>query len=80
MKSDLRMATVLRRAVDGETTASAERLEALVGGTEFTFTPKRNDRDQRRPVISCRPESAISRPDVRPARLLRPDPAVPRIT
>lgn len=43
VKSDLRMATVLRRAVDGETTTSAQRLEALVGGTEFTFELNRRE-------------------------------------
>ncbi|MFF0206082.1 HelD family protein [Streptomyces sp. NPDC005017] len=37
VKSDARMARVLGRAVDNHTTTQADRLEALVGGTEFVF-------------------------------------------
>ncbi|QQM43675.1 UvrD-helicase domain-containing protein [Streptomyces liliifuscus] len=43
VKADPRMAEVLRRAVDRETTSSAERLTALVGGPVFTFELNRRE-------------------------------------
>ncbi|MFM9613494.1 HelD family protein [Streptomyces niveiscabiei] len=43
LKADPRMAEVLRRAVDCETTSSAERLAALVGGPVFTFELNRRE-------------------------------------
>jgi hypothetical protein len=43
VKSDARMARVLQRAVDSYTTTTAERLEALVGGPEFTFELRRRE-------------------------------------
>ncbi|MFD8200459.1 HelD family protein [Streptomyces sp. NPDC059701] len=43
VKSDARMARVLQRAVDHHTTTTAERLEALVGGPEFTFELRRRE-------------------------------------
>ncbi|MGW5122508.1 HelD family protein [Streptomyces sp. NPDC004069] len=43
VKSDARMARVLQRAVDNHTTTTVERLEALVGGTEFTFELRRRE-------------------------------------
>ncbi|WP_371659475.1 UvrD-helicase domain-containing protein [Streptomyces sp. NBC_00280] len=43
LKADLKMAEVLRRAVDCETTSSAERLTALVGGPVFTFELNRRE-------------------------------------
>ncbi|MFE9859719.1 UvrD-helicase domain-containing protein [Streptomyces sp. NPDC005780] len=43
LKADPRMAEVLRRAVDCETTSSTERLTALVGGPVFTFELNRRE-------------------------------------
>ncbi|KAF2776180.1 UvrD-helicase domain-containing protein [Streptomyces sp. OM5714] len=43
VKSDARMARVLRRAVDNHTTTTVERLEALVGGPEFVFELRRRE-------------------------------------
>ncbi|WP_078661745.1 MULTISPECIES: HelD family protein [Streptomyces] len=43
VKSDARMARVLRRAVDNHTTTTVERLEALVGGAEFVFELRRRE-------------------------------------
>lgn len=43
IKSDARMSRVLRRAVDNHTTSTVERLEALVGGTDFTFELHRRE-------------------------------------
>ncbi|MBT3165439.1 AAA family ATPase [Streptomyces sp. Vc74B-19] len=43
VKSDARMARVLRRAVDNHTTTAVERLEALVGGAEFAFELRRRE-------------------------------------
>ncbi|MFE9344747.1 UvrD-helicase domain-containing protein [Streptomyces olivaceus] len=43
LKGDPRMAEVLRRAVDCETTSSAERFTALVGGPVFTFELNRRE-------------------------------------
>ncbi|MFB7048175.1 HelD family protein [Streptomyces microflavus] len=43
LKADPRMVDVLRRAVDYETTSSAERLTALVGGPVFTFELNRRE-------------------------------------
>lgn len=43
LKADPRMAEVLRRAVDCETTSSTERLTALVGGPVLTFELNRRE-------------------------------------
>ncbi|WP_078995149.1 HelD family protein [Streptomyces sp. XY66] len=43
VKADQRMAAVLRKAVDSETTTSVERLTALVGGPVFTFELNRRE-------------------------------------
>ncbi|MFJ4666784.1 UvrD-helicase domain-containing protein [Kitasatospora purpeofusca] len=43
LKADPRMAEVLRRAVDCETTSSPERLTALVGGPVFTLELNRRE-------------------------------------
>lgn len=43
LKAHPRMAEILRRAVDCETTSSAERLTALVGGPVFTFELNRRE-------------------------------------
>ncbi|MFE1384182.1 HelD family protein [Streptomyces sp. NPDC058740] len=43
VKADPRMAAVLRRAVDCETTSSVDRLTALVGGPIFTFELNRRE-------------------------------------
>lgn len=43
VKSDARMSLVLQRAVDNQTIAAVERLEALVGGPVFTFELRRRE-------------------------------------
>ncbi|MCA2201717.1 UvrD-helicase domain-containing protein [Streptomyces sp. SMS_SU21] len=43
VKSDARMARVLRRSLDQHTTTTVERLEALVGGPEFVFELRRRE-------------------------------------
>ncbi|MFF1679794.1 HelD family protein [Streptomyces sp. NPDC058256] len=43
LKSDARMSLVLQRAVDNQTTSTAERLESLVGGPVFTFELRRRE-------------------------------------
>ncbi|MFD7709729.1 HelD family protein [Streptomyces sp. NPDC059786] len=43
VKADARMSAVLRRAVDDQTITTAERLEALVGGSVFTFELRRRE-------------------------------------
>ncbi|MGW1809162.1 UvrD-helicase domain-containing protein [Streptomyces sp. NPDC002078] len=43
VKSDARMSVVLRRAVDHHTTTTVERLEALVGGPNFSFELRRRE-------------------------------------
>ncbi|MGP4051584.1 UvrD-helicase domain-containing protein [Streptomyces sp. 2A115] len=43
LKSDARMSSVLKRAVDNQTTSTAERLETLVGGPVFTFELRRRE-------------------------------------
>ncbi|MFC5954903.1 HelD family protein [Streptomyces pratens] len=43
VKSDARMSAVLQRAIDRHTITTAERLEALIGGTDFTFEHRRRE-------------------------------------
>ncbi|MGW9494210.1 HelD family protein [Streptomyces prasinus] len=43
VKSDARMSAVLQRAIDHHTITTAERLEALVGGPDFTFEHRRRE-------------------------------------
>ncbi|MEV6050838.1 UvrD-helicase domain-containing protein [Streptomyces sp. NPDC052107] len=43
VKSDARMSVVLRCAVDHHTTTTVERLEALVGGPDFSFEVRRRE-------------------------------------